>query len=176
MARGAIGGRSGFRKSFGSGFDACAVSAVAPPSACCRRSAFPLSATAPSLSRSCLDAVLHEGVGLNAWCERHGWTDRHTAGSWVRQLSATAGLLATHGAEPLPRFFRLCRGFLRLSPIFLWLDHGFAVPAARFFRLSAWLPGRSRCPGWSSPELKRCQQRLCLSRYGCVFSCSSARV
>ena len=74
----------------------CGVTISLLPSFC-----VPFKRYAAKVVESCLDAVLRCGDRVQDWCGSHGWTDRCTAGSWVRQFGMQSGLVSTEGCGRL---------------------------------------------------------------------------
>ena len=74
----------------------CKVTISLLPSFC-----VPFKRYSAEIIESCLGAVLREGESIRHWCARTFRTDRCTAGSWVGQFRAGAGLLSTEGCSRL---------------------------------------------------------------------------
>ena len=74
----------------------CGVTISLLPSFC-----VPYKRYSAEIIESCLNSVLRCGQRVEQWCEEAGYTDRSTAGSWVRQFRDGSGLLSTEGCVGL---------------------------------------------------------------------------
>lgn len=101
--------------------------------------AVPFKRYSAAIVESCLKATAGSGGSPAAWCSSTGWTDRTTAGAWLRQFAATCGTVLTEG---LRRLSGTASGALRDPVRQLWR------------RLRQWAGAR--------PVLPSVQAALCL--------------